>query len=240
MPLEPVPEDWDRCLSVVAHPDDLEYGAAAALARWTAQGKTAVELLATRGEAGIASMAPEETARIRTVEQEASAAVVGAERVEFLEGHRDGTLVYGLDLRRDLARAIRRHRPDVVITISFREGFYGGDGGGWNHADHRVLGEALVDAVRDAGNPWVFPELTDEGHEPWDGTRFVLAASSPLARHYIDISDTIEQGMASLRCHATYFDALGGVDSTEGFLREGAARVGAEVVVAHALPVELI
>ncbi|MEQ1787093.1 MAG: PIG-L deacetylase family protein [Acidimicrobiales bacterium] len=239
MPLEPVPEDWNRCLSVVAHPDDLEYGAASALARWTGQGKTAVEVLATRGEAGIATMAPEETARVRTAEQEASGAIVGAERVEFLDGHRDGMLVYGLDLRRDLARAIRRHRPDVIITISFREGFYGSEGG-WNHADHRVLGEALVDAVRDAGNPWVFPELADEGHEPWDGTRFVLAASSPLSRHYIDISDSIETGMASLRSHAVYFDALGGSAGTEGFLRDGAARVGAEVGVAHALPVELL
>ena len=66
MTLEPVPEDWDRCLSIVAHPDDLEYGGSSALARWTDQGKTAVELLATRGEAGIATMDPEETARVRT------------------------------------------------------------------------------------------------------------------------------------------------------------------------------
>jgi LmbE family N-acetylglucosaminyl deacetylase len=236
--LEAVPEDWDRCLSIVAHPDDLEYGAAAAIARWTAQGKTALELLVTRGEAGISAMAPEETARIRTAEQEASAAVVGAEAVEFLD-HRDGMVTYGLDLRSDIARAIRRHRPDVVITISFREGFYGREEG-WNHADHRVVGEAVVDAVRDAANPWVFPELVDEGHEPWDGTRFVLAASSPRARHYVDISDTIDTGMASLRAHATYFDALGGVEQTEAFLREGAARVGAEVGVAYALPVELL
>jgi LmbE family N-acetylglucosaminyl deacetylase len=239
MTLEPVPEDWERCLAVVAHPDDLEYGAAAAIARWTAQGKTVVEVLATRGEAGIATMAPDEAARVRSAEQEASAAIVGAEAVEFLSGHADGVLTYGLDLRRDLARAIRRHRPDAVITISFRQGFYGG-GTGWNHADHRVVGEALVDAVRDAGNPWVFPELTGEGHEPWDGTRFVLAASSPRSQHYVDISDTIDVGMASLRAHMAYFGALGGLEATEGFLREGAAQVGAEVGVAHALPVELI
>jgi len=239
MTLEAVPEDWERCLAVVAHPDDLEYGAAAAIARWTQQGKSAVELLATRGEAGIATMEPEETAKVRTAEQEASGAVVGASAVEFLTGHRDGMLTYGLDLRRDLARAIRRHRPHAVITISFREGFYGG-GAGWNHSDHRVLGEALVDAVRDAGNRWVFPELVDEGHEPWGDTRFVLAASSPRSGHYVDISDSIDVGMASLRAHKAYFGALGGVEGTETFLREGAARVGAEVGVAHALPVELL
>jgi LmbE family N-acetylglucosaminyl deacetylase len=239
MVLEPVPEDWERALTVVAHPDDLEYGAAAAVARWTGQGKVVTEVLVTRGEAGIAGMDPADTARVRAAEQAASGAVVGAAGVEFLDGHRDGMLVYGLDLRRDLARAIRRHRPDVVVTISFREGFYGAEGG-WNHADHRVVGEALVDAVRDAGNRWVFPELLDEGLEPWDGTRFVLATSSPRSRHHVDITDTIDVGMDSLRAHRTYFDALGGVEATAGFLRDAAARVGAEVGVAHALPVELI
>ena len=238
MPLEPVPEDWDRCLAAVAHPDDLEYGAAAAIARWTRQGKTTVEVLATRGEAGIDGMAPAETARVRTAEQQASGAIVGAVAVEFLDGHPDGTLTYGLDLRRDLARAIRRHRPEVVLTISFRERFYGGDG--WNHADHRVLGEALVDAVRDAANRWVFPELVDEGHDPWDGVRFVLAASSPHAGHFVDVSATLEVGIESLRAHAAYFDALGGTTGTEAFLRESAATLGAEVGVAYALPVELI
>jgi LmbE family N-acetylglucosaminyl deacetylase len=238
MPLEPVPEDWDRCLAIVAHPDDLEYGSAAAIARWTAQGKTVVEVLVTRGEAGIATLDPVETARVRAAEQEASGAIVGA-AVEFLEGHRDGMLVAGLDLRRDLARAIRRHRPDVVITLSFREGFYGGEAG-WNHADHRAVGESVVDAVRDAANRWVFPELLEEGHEPWDGTRFVLVASSPRSNAFVDISDTVETGMASLRAHQVYFDALGGSAGTEEFLRDGAARVGAEVGVAHALPIERI
>jgi len=55
--MEPMPEDWNRAVAVVAHPDDLEYGAASAVARWTAQGKHVSYLLATRGEAGIAGMA---------------------------------------------------------------------------------------------------------------------------------------------------------------------------------------
>src|SRR5262245_14881862 len=145
--LEPVPEDFERVMAVVAHPDDLEYGCAAVLAKWTSQGKSVVEVLATRGEAGIQSMAPDEARRIRSAEQEASAAVVGASGVEFLD-HPDGMLEPSLALRRDIARAIRRHRPEVITTISFRHGFYGG-GRVWNHVDHRVLGECLVDAVRD-------------------------------------------------------------------------------------------
>jgi LmbE family N-acetylglucosaminyl deacetylase len=237
MVLEPVPEDWHRCLAVVAHPDDLEFGASAALARWSDQGKSVVEVLATRGEAGIDGMEPGQAAQVRTSEQVASGAIIGATSVEFLD-HADGMLEYGLDLRRDLARSIRRHRPEVVVTISFRDTFRGG--GGWNHADHRVLGEALVDAVRDAGNRWVFPELVEEGHQPWDGVRFVLAGASPRSGHYVDVSDAIDKGISSLSAHRAYLKGLGNGFDPDAFLRESSARVGEEVGVAHATAFELI
>ncbi|HSP02852.1 MAG TPA: PIG-L family deacetylase, partial [Acidimicrobiales bacterium] len=159
--LEAFPEDWDRALAVVAHPDDMEYGAASAVARWTGQGKWVGYVLVTEGEAGISTMAPEEVAPIRRDEQIASCAVVGVTDVEFLD-HPDGTIVEGLELRADLAAAIRRHRPDVVLSINHHESW---GGPSWNHADHRAVGRALLDAVRDAANPWVFP---DRG-EAWDG-----------------------------------------------------------------------
>src|SRR3546814_20579940 len=122
-------------------------------------------------------MAPAEAAEVRTAEQEASAAVVGASAVEFLD-HADGMLQPGLDLRRDLARAIRRHRPEVVVTLSFREGFYGMDRA-WNHVDHRVPGEAVIDPVRAAPHRWRFPDLVDAGTDPPRGWRFVLIAVLP-------------------------------------------------------------
>lgn len=237
MTLEPVPEDWDRCLALVAHPDDLEFGASSALARWTGQGKTVVQVLATRGEAGIQSMEPTEAARVRTAEQEASGAIVGASAVEFLD-HIDGALQPGLELRRDLARVIRRHRPEVIVTISFRETFRGG--GGWNHVDHRVLGESLVDAVRDAANQWVFPELAEEGHEPWQGVRFVLAGSSPQSGHYVDVTESIDVGIASLQAHRAYVEGLGTGFQPAAFLRSSSKSVGREVGVGNAVPFELI
>ncbi|HEX2319022.1 MAG TPA: PIG-L family deacetylase, partial [Streptosporangiaceae bacterium] len=80
--MKPIPEDWERAVAVVAHPDDLEYGAASAIARWTTQGKTVSYLLATRGEAGIAGMAPAEVAPLRVEEERRSAAVVGVTQVE--------------------------------------------------------------------------------------------------------------------------------------------------------------
>ena len=58
--LLPLPEDWNTMLAVAAHPDDLEYGAASAIARWTAQGKRVIYLMVTSGEAGIDAMTPAE------------------------------------------------------------------------------------------------------------------------------------------------------------------------------------
>ena len=105
--LEVLPEEWDRALAVAAHPDDLEYGAASSIARWTDQGKHVEYLLITKGEAGIDSMQPEETARIRMEEEVNSARVVGVNNVEFLD-HVDGAIEYGLPLRRDIARRSAR------------------------------------------------------------------------------------------------------------------------------------
>jgi len=111
--LEIFPEDWDRALAVVAHPDDMEYGAAAAVARWTDQGKHIAYVLVSDGEAGISTMPPDEAGPLRRAEQIASCRVVGVDDVEFLVWP-DGSIVEGLALRGDLAAAIRRHRPEVV------------------------------------------------------------------------------------------------------------------------------
>jgi LmbE family N-acetylglucosaminyl deacetylase len=90
-PLEVLPENWERLLAVVAHPDDIEYGAAAAIARWTGQGKHVVYTLVTSGEAGIDGLHPDEAGPLREAEERASAAIVGVETVEFLGGA-DGML----------------------------------------------------------------------------------------------------------------------------------------------------
>ena len=93
--LKPLDENWERALAVVAHPDDLEYGAASAVARWTSQGKQINYLMVSRGEAGIDSMPPEETGPLREEEEMVSAHLVGVETVEFLD-YQDGVIEYGL------------------------------------------------------------------------------------------------------------------------------------------------
>src|SRR4029453_1274270 len=103
-PLAPLCEDWQHGLAIVAHPDDLEFGAAAAIARWTGKGKQIVYCMVTSGEAGIDSMPPGQTRQGREEEQRASAALGGVDVVEFL-GQTDGVIEYGVPLRRVLARA---------------------------------------------------------------------------------------------------------------------------------------
>lgn len=222
--LKPIAEDWSTALAIVAHPDDLEYGAAAAIARWTTQGKRITYCLATSGEAGIDGTPPDEAGPLREQEERDSAAIVGVDTVEFL-GHPDGMVEYGLPLRRDIARAIRRHRPDVVLTGNFRDYW---PGGFLNQADHIAVGRAVVDGVRDAGNRWVFRDLLDEGFEPWGGVRMVLVGGSPEGRHAVDVSDHFETGLRSLRAHAAYLAGLGGgpmSDPTE-FLTSIASETG--------------
>ena len=234
--LEPLPEDWDRALAIVAHPDDLEYGAASAVARWTDQGKWVGYVLATSGEAGIDGMDPAEAGPLRRDEERAGAAHVGVDTVEFLD-HHDGVIQGGLDLRRDLARAIRRHRPDVLVITNFelRWGF-----GGLNMADHRVVGLDALDAARDAGNRWVFPELLDEDLEPWSGLRFVAVNAAPRPTHYVDVGATLDRGVASLREHRAYLDGLGGDMDPDEFLRGNAATAGAACGVRYAVEFEVV
>ena len=195
--LLPLPEDWNSALVVMAHPDDIEYGAASAVARWTSQGKRVAYLLATRGEAGIDVMEPREAGPLREDEERSGAALVGVQAVEFLD-HTDGVVEYGLLLRRDISRAIRLHRPDTLVTGNF-ETTWGGTS--FNMADHRAVGLAALDAARDAGNRWIFPELLDEGHQPWNGVRRVLIAGSNAPTHAVDVTDFIDQGVASLEEH---------------------------------------
>jgi LmbE family N-acetylglucosaminyl deacetylase len=204
--LPALPEDWERCLAVAAHPDDIEYGTASAVARWTAQGKRVTYLLATRGEAGIDTMHPDQAGPLREAEERAGAREVGVEVVEFLD-HRDGAVEYGPALRRDIVRAIRRHRPEVVISGAFTVRMVGGM---TNQADHRAVGLAALDAARDAGNRWIFPELTGEGLEPWGGVRYVCFAGTERPTHGVDITgEPLRRGILSLAAHAEYTKALG-------------------------------
>ena len=198
--VDQVPEDWQRGLVIVAHPDDIEYGAAAAVARWTGMGKDIRYVLVTSGEAGIAGMPPAEAGPLREAEEIAAAEVVGVREVEFL-GHPDGRVPETLALRRDLAAAIRRHRPEMVVLFHFGETWAPGY---VNSADHRAVGRAGLDAISDAGNEWIFPELSDP--TPWSAR--YAAVVGPNATHAVDVTSTIDLAAASLAAHRRYLEVL--------------------------------
>ncbi|MCP9624094.1 PIG-L family deacetylase [Nocardia otitidiscaviarum] len=198
--MEQLPEDWQRGIVIVAHPDDIEYGAAAAVARWTRQGKDIRYVLVTSGEAGIAGLPPAESGRLREAEEIAAAKAVGVAEVEFL-GYPDGRVEESLALRRDLAAAIRRHRPEMVILFNFGDTWAPGYA---NSADHRAVGRAGLDAVSDAGNEWIFPELAEL---PVWSPRWA-AVTGPKVTHAVDVTDTIEPAVESLVAHGRYLAAL--------------------------------
>lgn len=223
--LKPMPDDWQRALAVVAHPDDLEYGCSAAIAGWTDAGREVAYVLATRGEAGIDTLEPEKCGPLREQEQRASAAVVGVSEVDFLD-HRDGVIEYGTALRRDIAAAIRRHRPELLITLNHRDTW---GGVAWNTPDHVAVGRATLDAAGDAGNRWIFPELMEQGLEPWNGVRWVAVAGSSTPTHAVDATPGLERAVRSLLEHRTYIEVLTDEDPEtycRTFLTGGAQATG--------------
>jgi LmbE family N-acetylglucosaminyl deacetylase len=226
-PLKPLGEDWSKGMAIVAHPDDMEFGSAAAVARWTGQGKEIVYVMVTSGEAGIDGMAPDETKRVREAEQLDACRAVGVDVCEFL-GFPDGVIEYGLPLRAAIAQTVRRHQPEIVMTGNFQPTFFGTM---LNQADHIAVGRAVLDGVRDAGNRWVFNDQLVDGVEPWGGVRQIWEAASPAAKHGVDTTDTFDAGVASLAAHKAYIDGLGWEnfdprEFLEGFGRQIGQRLG--------------
>jgi LmbE family N-acetylglucosaminyl deacetylase len=231
MPLPPLPEEsFHRVLCVVAHPDDMEYGSSAAVARWTARGIEVGYLLLTHGEAGMPNP-PEETARLRVAEQRAACAVVGVTHLTVLH-HPDGVLVYGLDLRRDICREIRRYKPDVVLGVGYDiETPYGFD-----QADHRAAGLATLDAIRDAGNRWVFPEQIDDDDLAPHAVRWYIVPSRGAATHGVEVTgEPLRRGVASLEAHTAYLAALPDHPAPRDIIPAFTAAGGQAMGVEHAV-----
>lgn len=229
MTVEQLPDNLSRVLCIVAHPDDMEYGASAAVSAWTGRGVEVSYLLLTSGEAGM-QRPPEEVGPLRAEEQRRACEVVGVSDLEILD-HPDGMLQYSLDLRRDIARAIRRLRPDAVVTANFDVEAYGG----LNQADHRVTGLAVVDGVSDANNPWVFRELVDEGLQPWR-TTWLLIAGHPEPTHGVPVSPAdVDSSVESLRCHREYLADLPDHPAPEDFIPEILAHGGTLLDSGHAV-----
>lgn len=230
--IERLPEDFTRVLCVVAHPDDMEYGASAAVHHWTTQGVEVAYLLLTSGEAGMQSP-PEVVGPLRALEQKDACAAVGVDQLTILD-HPDGTLMPTLELRRDIARVIRQFRPDVVVTGSWEvEAPWG-----LNQADHRAAGLATLDACRDADNTWVFPELaTDEGLPKW-GPTWLLVTGSDRPTHGVEVAEAdVMASVASLSAHKAYLADLPDHPEPTEFIPEMLKAGGQALGASYGVPV---
>ncbi|WP_420453264.1 PIG-L deacetylase family protein [Ilumatobacter sp.] len=189
----------ERALVVVAHPDDVDFGAAGTVATLTDAGVEVVYCLVTDGQAGgfDHSVPRAEMARIRRREQAAAAAEVGVTDLRFL-GHVDGTVVADLDLRHDIALVIRQVRPQVVITQSplrDLDSTYG------SHPDHIATGEATMAAVYpDARNPFAFTDRPIAQHADWKVSEVWIPFGAGAA-DAVDITDQLERKLRALMCH---------------------------------------
>ena len=213
----------DRLLIVMAHPDDLEFAAAGAVAQWTAEGTDAQLCLCTRGESGCADPAvgAREIAATRMGEAGAAARLLGIGTVLTLD-HADGALDHGTALVRDLTRAIRERRPDTVLcpdpTLRFDPWYI-------NHPDHVAAGEATLRAVYpSAQDARSFPELALPAHK----VSRVLLSSPRTPNAAVDISAGLAAKIAALTEHRSQLDP----DSARRLVTDEARRLGRE----HGLP----
>jgi len=190
-----------RVLVITAHPDDVDFGAAGTVARWTDAGIHVTYCIVTDGDAGGFDHAVPRTeiAGIRRREQTDAAKEVGVSDLVFL-GYPDGLLEVTLELRRDLSRVIRQVRPHRVLCQSPERNFARIFA---SHPDHLAAGEAALCAVYpDARNAFTFTELIDEGHEAWTVPEVWLMAG-PGAAHTVDVTDQVERKIRALRRHVS-------------------------------------
>ena len=186
-------------LLVTPHQDDAEGGCGGSVGLWTKQGAKAVYVLCTNGDKGSSdpTMTSPALAAIREKEQLNAARVLGVESVVFLR-HPDGGLEDTLELRAQVVREIRRHKPEAVMCIDpFRTTSH-------THRDHRVSGMVALDAVFTyAWSPHQFPEqISEEGLEPHQVSEIYMWGSE-RPDTYVDISDTVDAKALSLSRHVS-------------------------------------
>jgi LmbE family N-acetylglucosaminyl deacetylase len=225
MPEDPEVAEPERILVVIAHPDDVDFGAAGSVAKWTSTGIDVAYCIVTDGDAGGADygVPRADMAALRHEEQTAAAKTVGVTDLTWL-GYRDGRVEATLDLRRDITRVIRRFRPDRVVAQSPERNFqrmYA------SHPDHLATGEATLCAVYpDARNAWAHEELLDEGHEP-HVVREVWIMTGAAPNRFVDITDTIDRKIEALLQHRSQLpDPESVPDMMRGWARMNAQTAG--------------
>ncbi len=194
-------------LAVGAHPDDVEFGCGATLAKWAAAGCIVHHLVCTDGSKGTWDAAADTVALVATRqhEQRAAAKALGATGSVTFLGQVDGELGTDLALRGAVAEVIRRVKPDVVL---------GHDP--WKryrlHPDHRAAGFLVCDGIVAARDPHFFPEQRLAPHRP----SALLLWEADEVSHVEDVTGYVDTKLAALEAHASQFESTMGAVDEEG------------------------
>jgi LmbE family N-acetylglucosaminyl deacetylase len=195
-------------MSIHAHPDDQEFSVGGTLAKWSSAGCEVISVIITSGDSGSNDPAKDgshkkELAELREKEQLAANAILGVKETVFLR-YADGELEPTIDLRKDLTRLIRQHKPDVVLAGNPEAWFYGDEY--VNHPDHRAAAQAAATAVfPSAGTRLMFTELLEAGYEPHEVKRFYVHGTDKV-NTWVDITDTLELKIKALQQHVSQVD----------------------------------
>ncbi len=211
-------------MGIVAHPDDLDYGAAGTMAKFAKDGALVHYLIITDGSKGSTdeNMTTHKLIKIRETEQVAALKRLGGEQVHFL-GYTDGELEVTMELKRQLVKYIRQIRPDVVVTMD-PSMLYVSEMGFINHPDHRAAGQATLDAVFPLARDFLsFPELYADGLKPHT-TPTVLLINFVNHNYTIDITNTFDKKLAALKEHDSQ---IANFEEAKAWVSEMAERVGA-------------
>ncbi len=190
-------------LALVPHPDDAEFSAGGTLAKMAAEGARVIIVVATDGRCGSFTIGPEALPAIRAEEARRGAAALGAEPPIFL-GHPDLELdkVPPGVLREQVVRAIRQHRPDVIVAEDPFAPFE-------VHPDHRAMAWAVSDAVSFAPLPSMHPEHLQQGLEPhFVVEKYLYTEHVPSTNRVVDISDTFAAKAAAMAEHKSQVEFL--------------------------------
>lgn len=202
------PQSKKIILAVGAHPDDIDIGCSGSISTWIKEGGKAYYLVLTDGSKGSedAKISNKQLAKLRRAEQQKAADILGVKKVFFLD-FVDGEVENTRKLRKEIVRIIRLIKPTTVIcfdpTLVYDENrqFI-------NHPDHRVAGQATLDAVFPyARNIRSFPDLLAEGLEP-HVVEEVLLVNFSKHNFYVDISQNIDLKMKAIACHASQFKEI--------------------------------
>ena len=213
---------------LVPHPDDPEYGCAAAVAKWTAAGKTVRYALASRGEVGIAGMPPRKPARCAKVEQRRSAAIVGVEDVEFWD-FPDSDIRNTPELRAKIAETITELAPDVVVTIYSGPEWAPGAPTSVTTSSSPMPLQTAYDSLSDPPR-WLFENGPDVTHAELIDDRCFERAVASLAAHdvYLSVLDpdtpVIEQARKQVDMATSPRPEFDGHRTVEFILRPRRAR----------------